>query len=542
MAELGSYLLTEPDSEGADRNTWQPLRFLNLYRLVLGAVFVALFNFGRNIPPLGKSDPELFYWVSVGYVIFALAAIVASTVKRPGFVTQVYIQTGADILALTLMMHASGGIDSGLGMLFVVSIAGASMLTEGRTAGLFAALATLAILSEQLYAHFNDTYQFTSYPRAGMLGATIFATAILAHVLAHRIRESEALATRRGVDLANMAKLTEFVIQHLPDGVVVVDSEQHIRLMNSAAWELLGRPSASDQRTLESVSPGLAGQLERWRYGDFGEVDIMHSKSGDTELLPRFVTIGNRPSAGIVIFLDDVTAASRQAQQLKLAALGRLTASIAHEVRNPLGAISHAGELLGESTDLQGADRRCIEIILQQSRRVNTIIENVLALGRRGQSRAEEIPLQEWLDRFLDEFRAGVQAQPDALACSVKPPSIHVWFDPIQLHQVLWNLARNGLRHAHEETPRVAIEARRFDDGRPYLDVIDNGPAISEEQRSKIFEPFFTTEPSGTGLGLYIARELAQCNGARLDYLQSPDGGKRFRITFAAPASGQGVA
>lgn len=536
MAELDSYLLTEPDTERADRNTWQPLRFLNLYRLVLGAVFVALFNFGRDIPALGKSDPALFYWVSVAYVIFALAAIAASAVKRPPFVVQVYIQTGADILALTLLMHASGGIDSGLGMLFVVSIAGASMLTKGRTAGLFAALATLAILSEQLYAHFNDTYQLTSYPRAGMLGATIFATAILAHVLAHRIRESEALAARRGVDLANMAKLTEFVIQHLPDGVVVVDSEQRIRLMNSAAWELLGRPSTSDHRTLESVSPELARHLERWRYGEFGEVEIMHSVVDDTELLPRFVTIGNQPSAGIVIFLDDVTAASRQAQQLKLAALGRLTASIAHEVRNPLGAISHAGELLGESAALDGADRRCIEIILQQSRRVNTIIESVLALGRRGQSRAEEIQIKEWLERFLEEFRAGTKAPSDSITYSVEPPSIPVWFDPIQLHQVLWNLTRNGLHHARKDAPQVAIEVRRFDDGRAYLDVIDNGPAISEEQRPQIFEPFFTTEPTGTGLGLYIGRELAQCNGARLDYLQGPDGAKRFRITFAASA------
>lgn len=537
MAQLDSYLLTEPASDGGDRNTWQPLRLLNLYRLVLGGSLVMLLGLGHELPPLGRADPRLFDWVSVAYMAFAVTAMAAIESKWPRFDIQVYIQTGLDIIFLTLLMHASGGIESGLGMLLVVSIAGASMLTEGRTAGLFAALATLAILSEQLYAHFVDGLRLTSYPRGGLLGATIFATAVLAHVLARRIRESQALAVRRGIDLANMARLTEFVIQHLPDGVVVVDADQSIRLMNSAAWELLGRPSTSEQRTLASVSPELSRRLDDWRYGDFGEVEVVHSDTNDAQLLPRFVSIGSQPSAGIVIFLDDVTAANRQAQQLKLAALGRLTASIAHEVRNPLGAISHAGELLGESPDLQGTDRRCIEIILQQSRRVNTIIESVLALGRRGKSRAEQVRLKEWLDRFLEEFRSGMKPPPGSIACSVEPADMQIRFDPIQLHQVLWNLVRNGLQHADPDGPTVALEARRGDDGRAWLDVTDNGAPIPDEQQTKIFEPFFTTETSGTGLGLYIARELAQVNGARLEYLQDQDGKKRFRISFGAPAA-----
>lgn len=537
MAELDSYLLSEPASDGGDRNTWQPLRFLNFYRMFLGGIFVAVFNLSAGVPPLGKTNPALFDWMSLAYLGFALLAVVAIEAKWPRFDVQVYTQTGLDIIFLTLLMHASGGIESGIGMLLVVSIAGASMLTKGRMAGLFAALATLAILTEQLYAHFSDVHQLTSYPRAGMLGATIFAIAVLAHVLAHRIRESESLAARRGLDLANIARLTEFVIQHLPDGVVVVDSEQRIRLMNSAAWDLLGRPSASEKRTLASVSPKLSASLDDWHQGDFGEVELVPSANGESELLPRFVSIGQQPSSGIVIFLDDVTAASRQAHQLKLAALGRLTASIAHEVRNPLGAISHAAELLGESPDLKGPDRRCIEIILQQSRRVNTIIESILALGRSGRSRAEELRLNDWLERFVEEFRAGVKGAQGSISCSVEPQTMQVVFDPVQLHQVVWNLARNGLRHARPDDPRVTIEAHRLADGRACLDVIDNGEGIPEEQQTKIFEPFFTTEASGTGLGLYLARELARVNGARLAYLQDQDGSKRFRISFAASAA-----
>ncbi|MGE0081742.1 MAG: PAS domain-containing sensor histidine kinase [Thiohalomonadaceae bacterium] len=516
-----------------DEHTWKPLRFLNLYRLAISALFAALYQLEALPKPLGSTDPYLFYVTSLVYVAFAVLANGPIIWRRPRFDTQVYVHLGVDIVVMVVLMHSSGSMESGLGMLLVVTIAAAGMLTEGRTAGLFAALATIAILTEQAYSHFFDLPGYLSFPRAGMLGATFFATAALARVLANRIRESEALAAQRGVDLANMARLTEYVIQQMDSGVLVVDSARHLRLMNVAAWRLLGFPNAAQQKTLAGVSPALAERLAAWERNSEENLGTLMAADGSGEVLPRFARIGG---AGYLIFLDDATSAAQQAQQLKLAALGRLTASIAHEVRNPLGAIGHAGELLGESEDLGKADRRLTEIIRQQVQRVNGIIESVLQLGRRDASQPEVLALEPWLARFVEEFVETMDVPADQIACTVEPPHLAITFDPNHLRQILTNLCQNGLEHAGESKglPKVRLRAHVQQD-RVFIDVTDTGPGVSTEAQAHLFEPFFTTRKTGTGLGLYVSRELAQCNRARLDYLPTADAPGRFRLSLGAP-------
>lgn len=539
MAEPSTFLPGVPQDGFAfgehvdDEYTWKPLRFLNLYRLTISALFAGLYQLGSLPKPLGSTDPQLFYITSLIYVAFAVLANGPIIWRRPRFDTQVYVHLGVDILAMTILMHSSGSMESGLGMLLVVTIAAAGMLTEGRTAGLFAALATLAMLTEQAYSHFFNLPGYLSFSRAGMLGATFFATAALARVLANRIRESEALAAQRGVDLANMSRLTEYVIQQMESGVLVVDSARHLRLMNVAAWRLLGFPNAAQQKTLAGVSPELAERLAAWERNAQESLGTLAAADGAGEVLPRFARIGG---AGYLIFLDDATSAAQQAQQLKLAALGRLTASIAHEVRNPLGAIGHAGELLGESENLGQADRRLTEIIRQQVQRVNGIIESVLQLGRRDVSQPEVLVLQPWLERFVEEFIQTVNLPADQIDLSVEPPGLAITFDPNHLRQILANLCQNALEHARETDtgPKVSLRTHVQQD-RVFLDVIDTGPGVSTEAQAHLFEPFFTTRKTGTGLGLYVSRELAQCNRARLDYLPATDAPGRFRLFLGAP-------
>lgn len=539
MAEPSTFLPGVPQDGFAfgehvdDEYTWKPLRFLNLYRLTISALFAGLYQLGSLPKPLGSTDPQLFYITSLIYVAFAVLANGPIIWRRPRFDTQVYVHLGVDILAMTVLMHSSGSMESGLGMLLVVTIAAAGMLTEGRTAGLFAALATLAMLTEQAYSHFFNLPGYLSFSRAGMLGATFFATAALARVLANRIRESEALAAQRGVDLANMSRLTEYVIQQMESGVLVVDSARHLRLMNVAAWRLLGFPNAAQQKTLAGVSPELAERLAAWERNAQESLGTLAAADGAGEVLPRFARIGG---AGYLIFLDDATSAAQQAQQLKLAALGRLTASIAHEVRNPLGAIGHAGELLGESENLGQADRRLTEIIRQQVQRVNGIIESVLQLGRRDASQPEVLVLQPWLKRFVEEFIQTVNLPADQIDLSVEPPGLAITFDPNHLRQILANLCQNALEHARETNtgPKVSLRTHVQQD-RVFLDVIDTGPGVSTEAQAHLFEPFFTTRKTGTGLGLYVSRELAQCNRARLDYLPATDAPGRFRLFLGAP-------
>ncbi|HEX21819.1 MAG TPA: PAS domain-containing protein, partial [Chromatiales bacterium] len=342
---------------------WHPLRYLNLYRILLASLFVSSFFIDANLPQLGSHDPHLFIAVSIVYLLLACVASFAIHWRWPSFQPLAYGLVVLDIIALTLLMRASGGIASGLGMLLVVAIAGNSLLLGGRTSILFAAIAALAVLAEQVYAQISQTLP-VYYTQAGILGATLFATAFIAHVLSRRIRESEELAAQRGVDLANLAQLNQHVIQRMQSGIIVVDANNRIRLMNESAWHMLGLPllGGSTNKQLKLVSAELAEQLAAWLNNELNEPRVFRSGSGSTDLLPSMTALGYDKQAGTLIFLEDTARMAQQAQQMKLASLGRLTASIAHEIRNPLGAISHAEQLLAETVPDNPSDRRLLEI------------------------------------------------------------------------------------------------------------------------------------------------------------------------------------
>jgi len=532
---LHSFVTGKNDPEAAQ--TWNPLRFLNLYRLCLAGTTAVLSITGFMPNPLGEHNFALFYVVSVLYLAISIINIFTIQWRQPSFNTQVYSHVLIDITAITLLMHASGGVNSGLGMLLVVAIAGGSLLMAGRTAKLFAAIATMAVLMEHVYTMYEGNLPGTSYTQAGLLGASFFATAILAHVLARRLRETEALAERRGVDLANMSQLTEYVIQRMQTGIVVVDNSRKIRLINESAHFLLGMPPAPSGQDITALSPQLADQLQQWWENANYEPHIFRTIDTAPEIMPRFARLGSDETAGTLIFLEDTAAMAQQAQQLKLASLGRLTASIAHEIRNPLGAISHAGQLLAESQRLDADDSRLTEIIQEHSQRVNTIIENIMQLSRRDHVHAEEFQLKSWLTEFIDDFCNSEQISPDQISFDIEPENTEVRIDPTQLHQIMWNLFSNGIRHgATNGHPTLVLRGGITLESRsPFLDIIDNGPGIAPETAQHIFDPFFTTVPQGTGLGLYIARELCECNQARLNYIPLPSGGGCFRITFADP-------
>jgi two-component system sensor histidine kinase PilS (NtrC family) len=485
---------------------------------------------------LGSHDPALFFLTSSLYLGVGLASLFSIRLRRPGFCAQVYTQVPLDILAVTLWMHASGGIPSGLGMLLVVAVAGGALLTDARAANLFAAFATLAILVQQVYADVQDPYHDAPYTQAGIYGLVFFVTVFLANRLARQVREAAALARQRGLDLANLAELNERIIQHIEAGILVLDDADRIHLMNTTAWFLLGQPADPEGQPLSRVTPALARRLAVWRDTPRAEPQVLSTDRAD--LLPRFSRLGAGEPAATLVLLEDATLMTNRAQQMKLASLGRLTASIAHEIRNPLGAISHAAQLLRESEALDGGDRRLTEIVLDHSRRMNTIVESVLQLSRRERSQPEAISLGPWLASLAEDCRAALSLGPDDLALSVPNDPLVAYADPSQLRQVLWNLCENAAQHTSglAERPRVLLRARRAGEPTaPCVEVMDRGTGIPPELARQVFEPFFTTRPGGTGLGLYIARELCDANRARLNYLPVPGGGSRFRITLATP-------
>ncbi len=518
--------------------TWKPLEFLNAYRFLISVVLSALFYVNALFPPLASRAPLLFFGTSIAYLGLSVIFALMLRWQQPAFRIQVYLQLLTDIAATILLMHASGGVSSGIGNLLIIAVAGGSVVLPGRQALLLAALASFAVLGEQLYTETRGLATSSTYTQAGLLGMTLFITAAAAHLFARRIRESEALAKRRGVDLANMAELTEHVIQRMQTGIVVVDGEDRIRLINESAWKMLGMPSTAGGPPLAQVSPRLDQCLQTWRNDPDRPIKVIQPAPLQPKIRPRFARLSQEERPATLIFLEDTSAMAQQAQQMQLASLGRLTASIAHEIRNPLGAISHAGQLLSESPNLDRHDTRLTEIITEQSRRMNTIIESVLQLGRRTRTQPELIDLGAFLRTFARDFVSGHKLDPDSVRVTLEQPEMPVRFDPVHLHQILTNLCENALRYSRSDTqaPRIALRGGLSPDHhRPYLDVVDNGPGISPADARHIFEPFFTTSNSGSGLGLFISRELAEANQAHLDYIPLSGGGSCFRISFQDP-------
>ncbi|MCG6900314.1 MAG: hypothetical protein LJE75_09985 [Gammaproteobacteria bacterium] len=530
-----------PNQENRDELTWKPLRLLSFYRVILAGLLTVLFFSIPEDSGLGMQHHNLYAVTSIAYLLFSVVAGFTARLRQPGFELQTVTQISVDIVAITVLMLASGGLASGLGILLIIAVAAGSILLPGRMAFLFAAIATMAVIGEELYSPlFLNPPGSSAYTQAGLLGLALFATAAATNLLVRRINETEALARRRGIDIASLAKLNAHIVQRLQAGIIVTDHKNHIRLINQTAQKMLNQAGIKEGQPLASVSPELLARLNEWRNIAHTDQAVVPAEIGGTKLLPHFTLLGTADSTGYLIFLEDAATLAKQAQQLKLVSLGRLTASIAHEIRNPLGAISHATQLLEESEALNDSDQRLITIIGDHTRRVNAVVENVLQLSRPGTSAPQQIKLQEWLEKFADEFAHSGNCLPEQISIQVTPPDLEVSMDPSLLHQVVWNLCQNATRHGAQEpsTVKIRMVAKTSTASRkPELDIIDNGPGIDPENADTIFEPFFTTQSSGTGLGLYIASEICENNQAHLDYLPVPEGGSCFRITFNSSLS-----
>ncbi len=521
------------------RDPWRPLIVLNSFRTSLATLLCLLFITNKLIPPLGQANPQLFIDASLLYLAISIVFWILHTRRIPAYPIQVYASAISDIIILTILMHASGGIQSGLGVLLVLTIAISSITLGGRSALGIAALATIVILLQQIYTDVFVSHTFSnSYTAAGLLGTTYFATALIFLFLVRRVRESEELAQIRGIDLANLAQLTEHIIQRMQTGVVVIDQSGNIHLVNESATQMLGLNSAQSNINIRQAVPELAQQWENWIHEPERPSQAIRLPRNSIDLSPRFARISDDPAAGAVIFLQDMAAMAQQAQQLQLASLGRLTASIAHEIRNPLGAISHAGQLLAESETLDKNDLRLTQIITDHTARLNTIVENIMSVSRRRPSQVRLFELKQFLERFVADFAPGMGINKDVFQIEIEPENTQVRFDAGHLQQILTNLCDNGLRHSRQNPGEIKLLLRGgLDAGssRPHLDVIDSGPGVNEEAVKHLFEPFFTTEVRGTGLGLYLSRELAEGNQAHLNYVRQDDGKGFFRLTFQDP-------
>jgi two-component system sensor histidine kinase PilS (NtrC family) len=510
---------------------WRSLFYFNVYRTIVAALLLITAQVFED-SVFGSRSGSLFLYASFGYIAFSGLAFLPISSHRPDFPLQLAIQVVADVLFVTLLVYASSGVTSGLGLLLLASLAAAGIISRGRMTLFFAALASAAGLLEQTYEVVSHAESSTHYIQAGLLSIGYFATAWLGHTLARYTQASEQLAAQREVDLANMAQVNQLVIQDMKDGVLVVDERGGIRQINRRAVEILGPlPKAGRELSLRDYNTQLADRLQRWREDPGAGFDPMRTVLTHRLMGARFVPVGKSRNVGVVVFLEDLTRIQAEAQQLKLAAMGRLTANIAHEIRNPLSAINHAAELLLEEPEISETQRRLLQIVHDNTQRLDRMVQDVLKLNRRDRAHRETFQMGPFLRTFVSQFCQIEKVAEDVIDLKVDtdPP---VTFDRSHLNQVMWNLCRNALRYSQRKTDSIRISVRSGDPSNGVeLAVADDGPGVPEAIRPHLFEPFFTTAASGTGLGLYIAREICDANNAALEYVEQP-AGAMFMVVF----------
>ncbi len=525
--------MSKQPGDSAVAETQRTLRIYSLYRIVLSALLLAIF-LGQRFGKLEAGQNQtLFLIVTGSYFAASLATHFYAGYHnfRLRRRTLFLVFFTVDIVALVLIAHANGGLSIGLSVMLANTVAAASIFYRGRWALLIAAIATIAVIANTYLLLRKDVASEADMISAGLLGTLFFAIAIIIQTLAARIEQTQRFAAQKTKELEHSEFLNKLIVQRMQTGILVVDGNNKVTTINRAAGIMLG----VDNSTTKLPIP-LMVRIQQWANGEnVGFLPFRATVSGP-QIQAEFMQLTSETDSGILIFLEDTSRTRQQAQQLKLASLGRLTASIAHEIRNPLGAISHAAQLLQESNDLRAPDARLSDIIQNHAKRMNHIIENVLQLSRRKSTEAERINLQQFLQKFVQSL---CEQNPQAvIRCENDDPEAIVPFDPSQLDQVLTAICANGLRYSKQSIGQESLllcTEFHADSRLTVLDIIDDGPGVSEDNMDQLFEPFYTSEQSGTGLGLFIAKELCESNQARLDYLRTEQGRSCFRLSFAHP-------
>jgi two-component system sensor histidine kinase PilS (NtrC family) len=520
-------------TESGRRILW----IVGLYRAVCGVLLLGTALF-LDLRTVGIGAGNAFLTAAGLYFVYGLLTF--GWVQResiglplPALLLSLLI---GDVAFVALLMYASGNAGGPLSILLFPQLAASGWLMRSQIAFFHAALASSVLIALDSWRLIDGLIAPTQILQTGLVGFGYFATVGVALALGRYTKASEDLAAQRGIDVANLEQVNRLIIQDMQDGVLVVDLNGVVRGHNAQVTRLLGGfGRMRGGMRLAEFSSTLHDYWRRWQE-DFAEPLPPFKVEATQRLLRvRLVRIGSGLNGGTLIYLEDLGRAQSEAQQIKLAAMGRLTASIAHEVRNPLSAINQAAQLLEEDGSVVPEGQRLLTMIRTNAKRIDRIVGEVLQLNRRDRQQPEIIPLGEFMRSLVEEIVQAENISPAGVSI-VAPPELVVIFDRGHLNQIVWNLVRNAWQHCQKKDGSIRIVGRPGYMGDAVIcELSDDGPGIPAELRPQIFEPFFTTRPGGTGLGLYIARELADANGAALELL--PKGpGANFRMTLKRAA------
>lgn len=509
------------------------LRIYSYYRVLLGSLLLFMYHGGITAQTLGANAPELFSYTCLIYTFISITTLIS--LWRKNFAPsqqQLLWQLLIDVSAVSLLIYASATATNGLAYLLIITVAYGGIFLNQQLSLLLASVASLATIAVGVTGALNRKGGEDSLLTAGAMGVLLFLTALLFRYLTQRLQKSQREAAQQTAVAHHLQSLTQQIVERMNTGILVVDGNDQLLLANNAAYRLLGQPAS---QPLHQLPRNIGEMLSRWQESGAHKQQLLKAEASSREVRVSFAALKTDEQSDTLIFLEDNRQLLQQAQQIKLASLGRLTASIAHEVRNPLGAISHASQLLAESPNIDAQDKRLTDIIGRHSERVNSIIENVLELSRRRPARAQTFDLIQWLENFVEELQQGKYASTN-IQVTHQMPVLYATMDTSQLHQVMTNLCDNGIRYSNQATGCANLDIHTGIDersGLPFIDIIDCGRGVEPDKVPQLFEPFNTSNPQGTGLGLYLSKELCDANEASLEYKPTAEGKSCFRVCLA---------
>lgn len=560
---------------------WRSLQTLNFSRVIVALALLLSLSL-KSFNDYWLVEPAFLRALAASYLLIAITFVAIKMQWQQRFLLQLISQITLDLIVISLLYVGAGGSKSGLVILYLFPLAGLGILGPMLLALFFVSAVSLFLLTVNTYQVLqNEDSNIVS--QAGLYGAAYFAVVYVLNRLAKSLIGQEELANQRGFELALQQAINRTVIADMDDGILVIDQDGYLFEANPAAERMLGMTklsySAGHRMRLNQIPvlEPIAHALSNWNDGQrsdtttwlrnesasfvvirhYAEEHPSHTHystaeppfEATTHLKLRFVRIDESDFDHLdlqltpctLIFMQNVSELENQAQQLKLASMGRLTASIAHEVRNPLSSISYAASLLGEDVHNEVQARRLLKIVEDNVSRLNQLIEDILKLSRKAQMNLQPILLMDELKNIVQEFveTRGISEQMIHLSDS---GGFHVVFDPGHLHEVITNLLSNAVRYASGRPGCIRLNIKISSGNRRELHIQDDGPGISSIVRAHLFEPFYTTSSKGTGLGLYMARELCLNNHAVLDYeyrndetsTYGIDPGGRFVINFSS--------
>ncbi|WLP95264.1 PAS domain-containing sensor histidine kinase [Psychrobacter sp. M13] len=554
----------------------------NSYRLIV-SLFLLLMIYVTTqadnsimLPSLLQLTILIFY-VLFSLILFGLFSVVPQQPRR-----QLLLGLFMDVVVLSLLLYTNGAPDLQLTMLYMVVVAASFMLLTGTQALIITLLAIIFIIYQQFFHAIANSMNLADLGDALLISASFLAVGFLSWSVSQRLVHVEGMALQQALEVAHLNAINQEVVSQMINGIIVVDKKR-IVLANLAAYQLLGiesdpaaKPTFSfrlnqnvstttkpfnnnKKRIIKAYDPLIDFQKKLTHEHKSLVENYINLANNQLRTfiydLPKSISATNANKLRIQIIplkdnsqlmlLEDLRREQTSAQQLKLASLGQLTASIAHEIRNPLAAISQASQLLIEDIDENyGSDdtessmttdntgnHELYKMIFAQTKRVDRIIEDVLKLSRQQQPQRQTIELIEWMPQFLDNhFRN------HDITLNVRT-TIVIQFDTHQLEQIFINLINNGLRYSSRAHTQADVTVEIYDrQNDVIIDVLDTGIGIDNTSAEHLFEPFFTTDKAGTGLGLYLSQAFSEANYAQLIHV--PEHAKTcFRLIVPAAVS-----